>query len=124
MKNQVTSIEQSRRLLELGVPAEKASMCWIKNPTENEYDICVHDEFCYEVASLEAVPAFTVADLLEMMPERIPLQNEDEGDFVIGKVDGEWAVDYDAFCDSDNSILNISFKAVEWLVLNEYKLKI
>lgn len=28
MKDQVTSIEQSRRLLELGVPAEKASMVW------------------------------------------------------------------------------------------------
>lgn len=28
MKNQVTSIEQSKRLIELGVPAEKASMVW------------------------------------------------------------------------------------------------
>lgn len=28
MKNQVTSIEQSRRLLDLGVPAEKANMIW------------------------------------------------------------------------------------------------
>ena len=28
MKDQVTSIEQSRRLLEMGVPAEKASMIY------------------------------------------------------------------------------------------------
>lgn len=28
MKNQVTSIEQSKRLIELGVPADKASMVW------------------------------------------------------------------------------------------------
>ena len=28
MTNQVTSIEQSKRLLELGVPAEMASMVW------------------------------------------------------------------------------------------------
>ena len=28
MKEQVTSIEQSKRLIELGVPAEKASMVW------------------------------------------------------------------------------------------------
>lgn len=30
MKNQVTSIEQSRRLIGLGVPAEKASMGWFE----------------------------------------------------------------------------------------------
>ena len=29
MKDQVTSIEQSKRLIEMGVPAEKASMAWI-----------------------------------------------------------------------------------------------
>lgn len=28
MVNQVTSIEQSKRLIELGVPVEKASMVW------------------------------------------------------------------------------------------------
>lgn len=28
MANQVTSVEQSKRLLELGVPAENASMVW------------------------------------------------------------------------------------------------
>lgn len=28
MKEQVTSIEQSKRLIELGVPAEMASMVW------------------------------------------------------------------------------------------------
>lgn len=28
MKNQVTNIEQSKRLIELGVPADRASMVW------------------------------------------------------------------------------------------------
>lgn len=28
MKNQVTNIEQSKRLIEMGVPADKASMVW------------------------------------------------------------------------------------------------
>ena len=28
MKDQVTSIEQSKRLIELGVPADKASIVW------------------------------------------------------------------------------------------------
>lgn len=34
MKDQVTSIEQSRRLLELGVPAEKASMIYQSHYTQ------------------------------------------------------------------------------------------
>lgn len=29
MTDQVTSIQQSKRLIELGVPADKASMAWI-----------------------------------------------------------------------------------------------
>ena len=28
MENQVTSIEQSKRLLDMGIPADKASMVW------------------------------------------------------------------------------------------------
>ena len=32
MTDQVTSIEQSKRLIELGVPAEKASMVWHTMP--------------------------------------------------------------------------------------------
>ena len=28
MTDQVTSVEQSKRLIEMGVPAEKASMVW------------------------------------------------------------------------------------------------
>lgn len=71
MKNQVTSIEQSRRLIELGVPADKAGMCWVRDPNEGDYNLCVHDKYCYEVAALEPRPAFTVADLLEMMPSNI-----------------------------------------------------
>lgn len=71
MKDQVTSIEQSKRLIELGVPAEKASMCWVKDPNENEYNLVVHNESCYEMAGLEPIPAFTVADRLEMLPQAI-----------------------------------------------------
>lgn len=70
MKNQVTTIEQWERLKKCGVPAKKASMCWVKDPNENEYNLVVHDESCYEMACLEPIPAYTVADLLGMMPTR------------------------------------------------------
>lgn len=70
MKDQVTTIEQWERLKKFGVPAKKASLCWVKDPNENEYNLAVHDECCYEIAGLEPIPAYTVADLLGMMPTR------------------------------------------------------
>ena len=63
MENQATSIEQSQRLLELGVPAEKASMVWTTvddNETVVERDLCLPD-------NIEGY-AFTVADLMGILP--------------------------------------------------------
>jgi hypothetical protein len=75
MENQVTSIEQSKRLIELGVPAEKASMVWEMDEdcarlkiwnTDKETRRVLHNKYPnYYVA------AFTVADLLEVLPKAI-----------------------------------------------------
>lgn len=75
MKDQVTSIEQSKRLIELGVPAERASMVWEMDEdcarlkiwnTDKETRRVLHNKYPnYYVA------AFTVADLLEVLPKAI-----------------------------------------------------
>lgn len=65
MENQVTSIEQSRRLLELGVPAEKESMVWCQKV------LSFADGIDYEAAKkagAEVVPAFTEFDIMELLP--------------------------------------------------------
>lgn len=64
MENQVTSIEQSRRLLEVGVPAEMASLVWTTvddNKTVVERDLCLPE-------NIEGY-AFTVADLIDIIGE-------------------------------------------------------
>ena len=75
MKNQVTSIEQSKRLIELGVPAEKASMVWEMDEdcarlkiwnTDKETRRVLHNKYPNYY-----VPAFTVANLLEVLPKAI-----------------------------------------------------
>lgn len=73
MKNQVTSIGQSKRLIELGVPAEKASMVWEMDEdcarlkiwnTDKETRRVLHNKYPnYYVA------AFTVADLLILLSD-------------------------------------------------------
>lgn len=71
MKNQVTSIEQSKRLIELGVPAERASMVWHRmfrdkktGYTEWALKIGPIQKFP-QLEVLQIIPAYTVADLLE-----------------------------------------------------------
>lgn len=64
MENQVTSIEQSRRLLEVGVQAEMASLVWTTvddNKTVVERDLCLPE-------NIEGY-AFTVADLIDIIGE-------------------------------------------------------
>ena len=132
MTDQVTSIEQSKRLIEVGVPAEKASMCWVKDPNENEYYLAVHDEYCYEVACLEPIPAFTVADQLAVLPKKIMTNG--------GKVH----ILHIEACSSTSpcwclywgdeatqvgwqeriSFLHLLEDAIEWLCLNGYKLNL
>lgn len=71
MEKQVTSIEQSNRMLELGVPADKASMVWVRNGAgvginnnvfwgDWKLDIQPVESSLFQ----ETIPAFTVADLL------------------------------------------------------------
>ena len=64
MKDQVTSIEQSKRLIELGVPADRASMVYRKT---NVVGI-VRLEVKNGKGSIVA-PAFTVADLLILLSD-------------------------------------------------------
>lgn len=69
MKNQVTSIEQSKRLIEMGVPADKASMVWLAPMDTNEYHLTTKIGYC--CPDERDIPAFTVADLLEVLPKAI-----------------------------------------------------
>lgn len=76
MENQVTSIEQSKRLLELGVPAEKASMVWeryagapeLEERFKGAWRIVVEKDK-HHADHYEYVPAFTVVDLIDIIGE-------------------------------------------------------
>lgn len=132
MENQVTSIEQSKRLIELGVPAEKASMVYVNNA-----DI---PSFKAELASSgidlkeliddghEYYPAFTVADLLGLLPPKISWQDPSDGNFRMRRYMGEngieWVVDYDRFIANDVSIINALVETIILLVSTKHELNI
>ena len=132
MKEQVTSIEQSKRLIELGVPAEKASMVWDTiTPASRPilrvaFDADV-DTRRWKVDNINSIPAFTVADLIAILPTTC-------GGFQIGldRVRNDSThIFYEDYADSshiiffmENSLVESCVKSIEWVVSNNYKLNI
>ncbi len=135
MKDQVTSIEQSKRLIELGVPAEKASMLWdtispASHPVLRIWDTST-DTKRWQVDRVGHVPAFTIADLLGILkPIHIfeilcyPCIERTKGNdgwmFEYGGMSGDEDFGY-AQC---NSLVDLLCDRIEWTVSNGYKLNI
>ena len=68
------SIEQMDNLVSLGVDTSQASMCWVlgENIVTNktEYWLTINDEDYFEQHD-PIVPAFTLEDMLEILPKAI-----------------------------------------------------
>lgn len=136
MKEQVTSVEQSKRLIELGVPAEMASMVWFPEYKIGDNKLPIYPAGTYELImkykSLgnmgdKVIPAFTVADLIAILPTTC-------GYFQIGldrvRKDRTHIFYEDTTCESkivffiENSLIESCVKAIEWVVSNNYTLNI
>lgn len=131
MKNQATSIEQSERLIELGVPAERASMVWEMDEdcarlkiwnTDKETRRVLHNKYPNYY-----VPAFTVADLLAVLPKTlwgdqkgwihliIRFPNEDHCKIVYDN-------SYNILWKCDGSLLSCIVETIGWVITNGYRL--
>ena len=138
MKEQVTSIEQSKRLIELGVPAEKASMVWetisfVHNPTLLIWEANTDMKY-WQVDNLGYVPAFTIADLIDMLPITCgdlhihieEITNSHKFIYYEGREDiqgGNYA-DLQTVLFVEDSLVESCVKAIEWVLSNNYKLNI
>lgn len=131
MVNQVTSIEQSKRLIELGVPVEKASMVWDTISLASHPILMIWDTVAeakrWQADNFSRVPAFTVADLIAILPTVC-------GDLQIGldRVRNDSThIFYEAPDQElsivlfiENSLVESCVKAIEWVISNNYKLNI
>lgn len=134
MKNQVTSIEQSKRLIELGVPAEKASMVWEMDEdcarlkiwnTDKETRRVLHNKYPNYY-----VPAFTVADLMGLLPSVIFIATrfnptlektgEDGWDFEFGQISRDEKFGFAR----NKSLIDLLVGRIEWVMSNGHKLNI
>ena len=133
MTDQVTSIEQSKRLIELGVPVEKASMVWHTMPAvigRSKLRIAEEEHVGWMCRNFpgQYAPAFTVADLLGLLPPTISCQDPSDGNFRMRRYMGEngieWVVDYDRFIANDVSIINALVETIILLVSTKHELNL
>lgn len=139
MRKQVTSIEQSKWLLELGVPDDRACMVWVPNWTFDErmrqfkhtgdYNVCFRYA-AYRVMDEELIPAFTVADLLQMLPKILHDNRGNELPInVTASTGSNWCLFYGnryghAWWKDSDSLVDLLIEAIEWLVTNGYPLNV
>lgn len=130
MKDQVTSIEQSKRLIELGVPADKASLVYRKRYIKRDYVLDVEDREMEVIA-----PAFTVADLLEKVLPNVIQDAHNTYELTLkAVVGGGWRFCYTPVLtplEADNigdemgdNLIELLCSRIEWIVSNGYGLNL
>lgn len=130
MKDQVTSIEQSKRLIELGVPADKASLVYRKRYIKRDYVLDVEDGEMEVIA-----PAFTVADLLEKVLPNVIQDAHNTYELTLkAVVGGGWRFCYTPVLtplEADNigdemgdNLIELLCNRIEWIVSNGYGLNL
>lgn len=134
MKDQVTSFEQSKRLIEMGVPAQKASMVWEMDEDCARLKIWNTDEKTRRILHSKYpdyyVPAYTVADLLGIIkPLEIMKVELNPSLEKIGKE--EWMFEFGEFTGEEicgfarnKSLVELLVGRIEWMVSNDYELNL
>lgn len=131
MKNQVLSIEQMQHLQDLGVDTSDASMTWMLYPYEEgkhpELSLRKWDTFKEPFRSEHCVPAFTLQDIIELLPKEIKT-GTDTYWLTISIYDCKvWYVCYSMSDEFDyykefksDSLLEAAYKMLYWCAENGY----
>lgn len=130
-----TSIEQSQKLMELGIDINTADMYWLNRHvdlTGTKYEIFVVDKsnkhidffnsYAVAVEKCEIIPGWSLTALLDLIPDIIE-------DYVlrIDKVDGEYFIWYDKIGEgwsdaiahpSSENFIDAAFEIIVWLKEN------
>ena len=129
MKNQVLSIEQMQKLKELGVDTSKASMYYISKYPSCDFDdgdsiVVVSKDFNKRLYN-EFGPAFTLQDLIELLPKSIIINSVKHWikispnclltEFQIMYVDGD---DSYAVIKQNKSLLQAAYQMLIWVIEN------
>lgn len=118
-KSQIcTNIEQSRKLLELGLKKETADMYWV-----NHLDLWMPVMLLYEDRPLDNndIPAWSLHRLLAMMPKNIAIDGDTAYPLQIQKrSDGKWCVGYQGWYDCVGDLYDSVIWIYQLLISEDY----
>lgn len=127
--NIATTREQSARLLQCGVPAESADMCYDSGALSlMDYDSAVHERDSRR-ETYEVVPAWSLNSLLGLLPDIITYGGYQWGMFMTKLSKDSVCISYARWDNFNSTIGHLSgnaieacVKAIEWLTANGYQL--
>lgn len=132
MSKQVLDRNQMEHLCELGIDTTQATMCWIKQHDDDGTSkdiLCMHDEFCYEFSSLDPEPAFTLQDILDLLPKEISRDgctwsaslyiDYENNRIAYGNTD---RYGFEVFLETkiENMLIDAAYEMLCWCIENEY----
>lgn len=123
MEDQVLSIKQMQRLIELGIDVSKASMCYVYFESDGQKytDIVVHDESCYEMACINPMPTFTLQDMINIIPNSIEFDGVEY--YLCIDKNGTEYIDLEEeaiYWSNKNGILINTYNVLFWLANHNY----
>ena len=122
-----TSVEQSKKLLELGLSSESADMCWalpcaIAEKVEDIPPQLYVEQYC----SADIAPAWSLSRLENMLPCGITVDNQSYLFSKWNRLDKSWKASYHLGESEHVSFTGDSFEVIYnmivWLLENDYPL--
>lgn len=114
MNPKATTIEQSRKLLELGLDPKSADFAWVGE------DGCFVKSSSYEVEDTET-PAWLLEALIDALPSGTAFISKDRLGYCVTFSSGAWVLFQST--SYSKSLLNQIFELVVWLLENGYMRK-
>lgn len=130
MNKQVLSIKEMQELIDMGIDVSKASMCWVSsvsgiqllvpNEENSTLSITLENEFLIN----QRIPAFTLQDILTLLPYRISTTYPSYLS-IHPLHDGGWHIRYSRMeCDEKSTggktLLEAAFNMFKWCKENKY----
>lgn len=130
MSKQVLSVEQMRHLKELGIDTSDASAVWVNVDKHGDWDVefLGNQPIPHTNEQDEFVPAYTLQDVLDKLPEEIKYKRKDYH-LELWLREGEWSIGYLHFDiddvlyahhEQDKEILNAAYEMLGWCIKEGY----
>ena len=127
IEDQVLTIEQMNHLKEVGVEVKDTALCWAKwailtaeNKWDDSYRVCFSDED-YKFS----IPTLTIQEILEMLPEKIKINNQEYDFHFSREAGGMYQVGYENWrsclvCNFGEIFMDVAYNMLCWCAERGY----